>query len=155
MVEVKYPSKLVLNNRSVLCSYYWICEQYENPPLNKNIEKHNLPHILRKDLCSAPELKINKCIMINIINNLKHNTICAPDMRFQNKTKQCMHITSVISLKPPLAIHAGKFSAAYIIQFYRTRFIINLHGRTFSLQSWRSCPEGQQKLVSMLKYFLF
>ena len=63
----------------------------------------------------------------------------ASDVRFQNKTNNNMH--------------AYNISVAHIIKLYRTTFIINSNGRTFCIQTWRSCLEGQWKLVSMPKYF--
>ena len=53
------------------------------------------------------------------------------------------------------AMHAHNICAAYIIILYSSTFGIKLHGRTFSLQTWGSCPVEKWKPMSKCKYFLF
>ena len=56
-----------------------------NPTLNRNIDKYNLPHIWNKVLFTIPELK-------NQINTPQHYNICALMKFTGNKTSAPKHL---------------------------------------------------------------
>ena len=93
-----------------------IYTRVNNPALNKDTGKYNLPYIWDKVLHSPQ------------------------DMRFQSKTYNNMHVhnnsaASIIKRQQQSVMHAYNISSAYIIKLYRTTFIINSCGKTFSLQT--------------------